>query len=212
MAKSRDLFEESSMSFGEHLEILRVHLIRALFGVVIACCFTLYYGQDLVKFISAPIKEALAEHYGWEMDDFEIAETQTGDVDPADADGDLTTEDTDPADKANEVELDPDVTEESQLENTRIKVKVSASDLSRWLHEADPDQFPEKEVQSEKDVVITLESELFRPLHESEKQQKALAQSIKNQIQPVTREVHEAFLVYLKVSIVSGLVASDIPA
>ena len=32
---SKDLFDESTMSFGDHLEVLRVHLFKALIGLVV---------------------------------------------------------------------------------------------------------------------------------------------------------------------------------
>ena len=36
MARSRDLFDDTTMTFGEHLEVLRVHVFRALLGLVLA--------------------------------------------------------------------------------------------------------------------------------------------------------------------------------
>ena len=37
---TKDLFDDSTMSFGEHLEALRTHLIRAIIGLVIAAIIT----------------------------------------------------------------------------------------------------------------------------------------------------------------------------
>ena len=36
MTTSKDLFDDSTMTFGEHLEVLRVHLIKAIIGLSIA--------------------------------------------------------------------------------------------------------------------------------------------------------------------------------
>ena len=59
---TKDLFDDSTMSFGEHLEVLRRHLIRAIFWLVLAVCITLLFGEPIVKFISKPINEALIEY------------------------------------------------------------------------------------------------------------------------------------------------------
>ena len=34
----RDLFQDSTMTFGQHLEELRICLFRAIIGLVIGCC------------------------------------------------------------------------------------------------------------------------------------------------------------------------------
>ena len=36
MTSSKDLFDDSTMTFGEHLECLRGHLIKAIFFLLIA--------------------------------------------------------------------------------------------------------------------------------------------------------------------------------
>ena len=35
MPRNRDLFDDTTMTFGEHLEVLRVHVWKSLIGVVI---------------------------------------------------------------------------------------------------------------------------------------------------------------------------------
>ena len=56
---SKDLFDESTMSFGEHLEVLRVHLWKAILGTVVAVTLTLIWGDRIVAVIRKPIDEAL---------------------------------------------------------------------------------------------------------------------------------------------------------
>ena len=56
---SKDLFDESTMSFGEHLEVLRVHLWKAIIGLVIGVLITLLFGDRLVDVIRSPVDEAL---------------------------------------------------------------------------------------------------------------------------------------------------------
>ncbi|QDU81778.1 Sec-independent protein translocase protein TatCy [Polystyrenella longa] len=211
MAKSRDLFEESSMSFGEHLEILRVHLIRGLIGLVLACCVTLFYGQELVQYITQPIKEALLDY-----NDYGVEKFDSGDEEPeiqvAPAEETATNESADPV-VADEQSVEPDSSAEEAPEQPEhedvLKVKVRVADLVPALHEVDPEQFPKASVQSDKEIVLPLKSDLFKELYTLRSQQKALVKIIKKNSEPVTREVHEAFLIYLKVSIVAGLVLSS---
>ena len=56
---SKDLFDESTMSFGDHLEVLRVHLFKALIGLVVGVLATLVFGDRLVSVIRSPIDDAL---------------------------------------------------------------------------------------------------------------------------------------------------------
>ena len=48
---SKDLFDETTMTFGEHLEALRLHLFKAVIGLVIVMIGTLYWGNYLVDVI-----------------------------------------------------------------------------------------------------------------------------------------------------------------
>ena len=56
---SKDLFDETTMTFGEHLEALRMHLFKAVIGLVIVMIGTLYWGNYLVDVIRTPIDRAL---------------------------------------------------------------------------------------------------------------------------------------------------------
>ena len=56
-----DLFEESRMSFGEHLEELRRVIVRSLYGVAIACILGFYMANGVVKFLQKPLTEAIAD-------------------------------------------------------------------------------------------------------------------------------------------------------
>lgn len=54
-----DLFEGTSMSFGDHLEELRVALFRSLIGVIVACLFTMCVAERIVNFFQAPLTKAM---------------------------------------------------------------------------------------------------------------------------------------------------------
>jgi len=65
MAKhpKEDLFSESTMSFGDHLEELRQCLFRGMIGLLIGVGVGIFLAKDIVKEIQMPLKEALREYY-----------------------------------------------------------------------------------------------------------------------------------------------------
>ena len=58
MARSRDLFDDTTMTFGEHLEVLRVHVFRAVLGIVIAVSITLFFGDKIFYWLRTPVENA----------------------------------------------------------------------------------------------------------------------------------------------------------
>jgi len=65
MAKNpkEDLFSESTMSFGDHLEELRQCLFRGMIGLLIGVGVGIFVAKDIVKEIQMPLKDALREYY-----------------------------------------------------------------------------------------------------------------------------------------------------
>ena len=65
MAKNpkEDLFAESTMTFGEHLEELRIRLAKALIGVVMGIAIGLFVADWVVERIQDPLKAALTDFY-----------------------------------------------------------------------------------------------------------------------------------------------------
>ena len=61
MAKQthEDLFEGTTMSFGEHLEELRVCLFRALAGVAVGCIIGFFLANRVVAFFQAPLERTM---------------------------------------------------------------------------------------------------------------------------------------------------------
>ena len=74
-AKS-DLFQESTMTFGQHLEELRTCLFRAIVGLVIGCCAGFLVGDKVVAFIKSPVEHALLSYYEQEAIDKAISPEQ----------------------------------------------------------------------------------------------------------------------------------------
>jgi len=58
---SDDLFESSSMTFGEHLEQLRKALAKSTVWVGIGLIFGLFLADDIVQYIQTPLKAALEQ-------------------------------------------------------------------------------------------------------------------------------------------------------
>jgi sec-independent protein translocase protein TatC len=58
-----DLFADTRMTFGDHLEDLRLHLWRAIGGFGVALILSFFIGKAAVDFITAPVKEQLRAFY-----------------------------------------------------------------------------------------------------------------------------------------------------
>lgn len=58
-----DLFQESTMTFGEHLMELRRCLFRAIFGLAVGMVIGLMFGNRVVTLIQRPLEKALTKHY-----------------------------------------------------------------------------------------------------------------------------------------------------
>ncbi len=58
-----DVFADTRMTFGEHLEDLRLHLWRAVFGFLVALAVSFFLGRPALRFIAAPVEQQLGEFY-----------------------------------------------------------------------------------------------------------------------------------------------------
>ena len=58
-----DLFAETTMSFGDHLEELRLALSKALVGLLVCFLIGLCVANYVVSYIQTPLKNALENHY-----------------------------------------------------------------------------------------------------------------------------------------------------
>lgn len=184
MAKSKDLFDDTTMTFGEHLEALRMHLWKALIGVFICVIGALFIGDDLVVVIRRPVDQALAD-YGIESEDavsgfqVEMAWQRIkawwhGQPPP-----------------------EPETVEEEALDPQVVRVRVSARELLDALHQADPERFPQVEAATDASITLHLAADEFREFRRAA------------QRRPITLNFQEAFLTYLKVALIAGLVIAS---
>src|SRR5438046_1253082 len=58
-----DLFEKSTMTFGEHLEELRVCLFRSVIGVGLGCLIGFFAANWVVRFFQSPLEHAMERYY-----------------------------------------------------------------------------------------------------------------------------------------------------
>jgi sec-independent protein translocase protein TatC len=58
-----DLFEKSTMTFGEHLEELRVCLFRGVVGIALGCLIGFFVANSVVRFFQSPLERAMAQYY-----------------------------------------------------------------------------------------------------------------------------------------------------
>jgi sec-independent protein translocase protein TatC len=65
MAKkpSEDLFESSTMTFGEHLEELRVCLFRGVIGIAVGVLIGFFVANGVVRFFQSPLERAMERFY-----------------------------------------------------------------------------------------------------------------------------------------------------
>jgi len=57
--RDEDLFEDSRMSFGAHLEELRWVLLKSLIALAIGCCIGFFFAEEVVKQLNVPLKKAI---------------------------------------------------------------------------------------------------------------------------------------------------------
>jgi sec-independent protein translocase protein TatC len=182
MAKeSKDLFNETTMTFGEHLEALRIHLFKAIIGLVLVSICTLIWGNYLVAVIRQPIDRALQRNKLYNEEETTTFWTQV----------------TGWFSKSKEVQQEAPPAPPPPTDQTTIQVHVKPSDLAHALHEADPKRYPETPAaEGEKAVSIPLSAAEFRDFRQTTEQAS----------RPVTLNVQEAFMMYIKVSLVSAIV------
>ncbi len=201
MAKKKDLFDDSVMTFGEHLEALRIHLINALLGLAVAMIFTLTFGESIIKMIRHPIDTALERYSVYDdlnmssIDDvkgFDFFDTTwtwlKGQFVPAP-----------PPQKPKPANAISSNASTSELQRT-FTVALPAHPLLSQLHELDPDHFPEPaETLKEKFIHLDARSDdvgIWR-------------HAIDKMNDPITLNVQEAFMTYIKVAFISGLILAS---
>lgn len=196
MPRTRDLFEDSTMTFGEHLEVLRVHVFRALIGLVIGVLIALFYGDKVIGILRGPINEALRKHNQPEAKD-DLGNMDFGKFLKEMFSGE---EITPPQPEVPETEINKDQLEvEISVESLRDALESVAPGSVKELTPADENADAPLTVATPKTVTLILQSEEIGILKEL----------VDRSEQPVALKVEEAFVTYIKISIVTGFVLAS---
>lgn len=76
---NEDLFKDTTMTFGEHLDELRRCLLKAVLGLIVGTGIGLYFGKDLVRGLQTPLQNALETFYSNEaLGDLEVMLREQG--------------------------------------------------------------------------------------------------------------------------------------
>lgn len=185
--RSKDLFDDSVMTFGEHLEALRTHLWKALLGLGIAMGLCLWKGDVVVRVVQRPLEAALKK-YGNEIklhDDLNSDKPMWQSV--------WETLNQDPE----TIKRTPG---EKLVPSDSLTVELPASQLHSAMATATGKPLePLAEADQAKPVELTFKSPFFSELRG------LISQSEK----PVTLKVEEGFMTYLKLSGVAGLLLAS---
>ncbi len=206
MTNSKDLFDDNAMSFGDHLEALRIHLWKCIVGLIFCCIFTLLFSGSIIGFIRGPIDRALQAHGQIANDD--ISEFNLYDYVVNTIYGEETKPEEGSGTDINSTKSEPDrkqqepVVENKKVEEypSTLEVDIPQSDLEKALHQIDAEKYPlSKNLTEEKKVSVRISSSLFSQMRKV----------IGDQSKPVVLTVQEPFMTYLKVALISGLVMAS---
>jgi len=179
--KTKDLFEETTMTFGEHLEELRTCLFRALVGLMLGFLVGLYYGGDVVDFIQQPLKKALTSYYERKSETDVAANLQALEEVGYSVDH-----------GANSIER---VVADQKL--MFQKVYVNPNELVQQLKKADPEQFASVPIDKGKAAADLVPVYFWYPLETD------------SRVQTKSLNAHEAFSIYIKAALLVGVLLSS---
>ncbi|GAB5443328.1 MAG: twin-arginine translocase subunit TatC [Fuerstiella sp.] len=227
MARNRDLFDDTTMTFGEHLEVLRTHVWRALIGLFIGVIAALFFGDTIIKILKEPIDAALRRANVPEVQD---------DIGSMDFKGFLKQLFYDEEEK--EPEPEPEIV--APLADDELEVQVRLSDLKQMVNRLAPGTIVEPEPPGDPPAAASTketggenatdgdnaaggaaaatEGAAANPATVADPVGRLIVsspdialfrQTARRFEKPVTYKVEEAFMTYIKVSLVSGLVLTS---
>ena len=202
MPRNRDLFDDSTMTFGEHLEVLRVHVWKALVGLVIGVVAALFFGDKIIGVLRQPIDDALRRN------NQPVAEDDLGGMDFTGFLEQLFS-DKEEEEEPPEVVMEPALAEdelivEIPLESLRSAIKAAVPDIVVGVPQpdtADSDAAEDTAAQAATDISV--------PLVLKSEEIALFKRTADRFNRPVTFKVEEAFMTYIKISIVAGFVLTS---
>jgi sec-independent protein translocase protein TatC len=184
MAK-KDLFDDSTMTFGEHLEVLRIHLWKAIVGLVVGTIAAFFFSNYVIVAIQRPVTEAMVKYTNKAPETIEKTLVQSF----QDWWASLTRKETASAAAGAEKKPDP-----------AAMIPIDARDILTQLHDVAPESFPLPKEDAKAAVVnVSLENtELW----------KLISHLRDENLIPRTDGPDEAFMIYMKVSLIVGVIIS----
>lgn len=202
---SKDLFDDTTMTFGEHLEELRVRLWRAIVGLVLVTGVTMYFGDQVMAIVRKPIEDALrargagsritdevSQMFNWQK----LKDWWNG---------------------TTPIEPTPPPKPVGAPDPKTITIQFHATELMSVLHQADPEHYPAPPAKPEPVISVeampdggpTAEPEKLVALRVTAPEFEQLQKAVEMQQRPIVLTVQEGFMTWLKVSFVGGLVLSS---
>lgn len=188
MAAQKDLFDDSTMTFGEHLEVLRVHLWKAIIGLVIGSTAAFFFSKHIIVAIQRPVVKVMEEKFaGQVIDDTQAVQQKTA---------------FESLQEWWRQMFDKQASEEKPAVPDRaLQILIDVREIARQLHAAAPELYAElPESAPAALATISVEGTDFGRLISSIR--------VEN-LRPRTDGVDEAFMIYLKVSLIIGAVIAS---
>jgi len=192
MPRDRNLFDDTTMTFGEHLEVLRVHVWKALIGIVLGIVLAMFVGDKIIGVLKAPIDKALRDANITNVQD-DIKEVSLIDYfktlfDPKEApEPELEVPEIDPLSDTIIVQVDIDDVVEL-LRTAAPELLASSAEPSEDASVAVEQSSDERSKEVGRQILLPLKSPEFARL-------KRAADRFNT---PVTFRVEEAFMTYLR--------------
>ena len=210
--QAKDLFDDTTMTFGEHLEDLRVRLWKAVVGLTLVTCVTMYFGDQVMAVVRKPIEDALRKRGEGSKITEEISQMFTWQKAKDWWDGKITPE---PAVKP--------TLPEGTTDPKTITITVNPVDLLNALHQFDPEKFPaappaNPSVEAPQGGKTSASGATANQPDAGPKlisipvnapQFEQLQKTVEMQRRPIVLTVQEGFMTWMKVSFVAGLVFSS---
>ena len=171
--------EQSKMSFGEHLEELRLALFKSLFALLLGTLVGLTVGWSVVDYIQTPLRDALETFFREQAEQQQLKRFEEMQAAGMQVPEDIETA----AQRLAEENLVP------------RDVYVPRSELRQALGEGSPDSAKSAPPQFMRDEMVRLR--VYEPLEDN------------SRLSLIGLSAHEPFMVYVKASLVVGAVIAS---
>lgn len=212
-APSHDLFDDTTMTFGEHLEVLRSHLLKCILWLGIGFVISLYFSQSLIIAIQKPVNRAMLKNFAPEKIQglnngpgaWERIQGWFGKGTPQQPATNAPTPGTaastqNPDRKGSQAQSTTVTSETEQPIIPGMTVHIDAVDFARKLHQAIP-TFPEPPADAKPLIVsVPVRGNALQDINKS-----IMADMTKAR----TDTPDEAFMIYMVVSLVVGFVIAS---